>query len=256
MWVFIRNVLQASAGGLLMRGGRLALCVFALTLPAGASLAVEPKAASPVILFIGDSHAVGSFGIQQDALLRGIGKFRVATYAICGSSPQSWFQGDKTQCGYFFRDTQGREQRGWEAKTPLLANLLVTHQPSYTVVELGANMYGYPSEWVEKTSHEMAMAIVNSGSKCIWIGPPRARIQPEPELSRVFEAMRAGVGQYCLFFDSRKFTIYPDTGGDGIHFNTLGEAGQRIAENWALSAFYAFSPVLKPFKPAQQVQAR
>jgi len=255
MWVYIRNVLQESC--LIMRRGmratsfRAVLCVFALALPAGASLAVELKAASPVILFIGDSHAVGSFGIQQDALLRGIGKFRVATYAICGSSPQSWMQGEKTQCGYFFRDADGREQRGWEAETPLIANLLATHQPSYTVVELGANMYGYPSEWVEKTAHEMAMAIVNSGSKCIWIGPPQARIQPEPELSRVFEAMRAGVGQYCLFFDSRKFTIYPDAGGDGIHFNTLGEAGQRIAENWALSAFYAFSPVLKPVRPAK-----
>ncbi len=199
----------------------------------------------PVILFIGDSHSVGSFGIQEDALLRRIAGFSVATYASCGSSPLDWLTDSVTHCGFFFKDTDNKEQRGWDAKTPLLADLLKTHQPRYTVVELGANMYGRPTEWLEKTSRDMAMSIVNSGSKCIWIGPPNARIQPEPELSRVFDALRASVGQYCLLFDSRKHTSYPASGGDGIHFNSLGESGQKIAENWALNAYYAFSPVVK-----------
>ncbi len=205
----------------------------------------EIKTAPPLILFIGDSHSVGSFGIQEDALLRRIKGFQVATYAICGSSPESWFVGAQTSCGYYLNDTEGKEQRGWEKTTPLLANLLAVHQPSFTVVELGANMYGKPLDWVEKTSHEMAMAIVNSGSKCIWIGPPNARIQPEPELGRVFDALRAAVVPYCLLFDSRSYTTYPASGGDGIHFNTLGETGQHMAENWALSAYYAFSPLVK-----------
>lgn len=215
------------------------------------ALADELKAPA-VILFIGDSHSVGSFGIQENSLLRRVKGFRVATYAICGSSPQSWFQGEKTSCGYFFSDINGKEQRGLEQDTPLLVNLLNVHQPSYTVVELGANMYGYPPEWVEKTSHEMAMAIVNSGSKCIWIGPPQARLQPEPELGRVFDALRAAVVPYCMLLDSRNYTNYPATGGDGIHFDSLGEPGQRMAENWALSAYYAFSPLLK--MPVKQVE--
>lgn len=202
----------------------------------------------PVILFIGDSHSVGSFGIQEDALLRRLKGFRVETYAVCGSAPQSWFSGFKTTCGYFFKDAEGREQRGWDVDTPQLARLLEKHQPRYTVVEQGANMYGYPQEWVQKTAHDMAMAIVSSGSKCIWIGPPQARIQPEPELGRVFDSLKSSVGQYCLLFDSRNFTTYPATGGDGIHFNSLGEVGQHMAENWALSAFYAFNPTLKAGK--------
>lgn len=228
------------------------LCAATLVISAGNCLAAD---APPVILFVGDSHATGSFGMQQDNVLRSVKGFRVATYAICGSAPESWFVGAKTDCGYFFRDTDGREQRGWETTTPLIANLLTAHQPRYTVVELGANMYGKPPEWVEKTSHEMAMAIVNSGSKCIWIGPPRARIQSEHELGQVFDALRAGVGQYCLLFDSRNVTSYPASGGDGIHFNTLGESGARIAENWALAAFYAFRPVLKTDKPAKWLEA-
>lgn len=211
---------------------------------------------APVILYIGDSHSVGSFGIQEDALLRRVQGFRVATYAICGSYPQSWFEGENTSCGYFFSDTDGKEQRGWDAPTPLITDLLKAHQPRFTVVELGANMYGYPTEWIEKTSHDMAMAIVNSGSKCIWIGPPHARIQPEPGLGNIFDALRAGVGQYCLLFDSRNFTNYPDTGGDGIHFNTLGVPGQHMAENWALSAYYAFSPLLKIEKPVKTATGR
>ena len=204
-----------------------------------------PQLAPRTILFVGDSHSVGSFGIAEDALLRRMGKFNVATYAVCGSSPDSWLSGFKTNCGYFFRDAQGHEQRGWEAETPRMTELLKTHQPAYTVVELGANMYGHTPEWIGQTSHEMAMAIVNSGSKCIWVGPPQARIQSEEKLGQVFAGLRKSVGQYCLLFDSRKFTRYPDSGGDGIHFDTLGENGQRAAEKWALSAFYAFSPVLK-----------
>jgi len=204
-----------------------------------------PPSASRTILYIGDSHSVGSFGMQEDALLRRLGQFRVATYALCGSSVQTWLWGGMTNCGYFFKDAQGKEQRGWEVEAPRMATLLKVHQPAHTVVQLGANMYGHPPEWIEKTAHEMAMAIVNSGSKCIWIGPPQARIQPEPELEKVFAALQRSVGPYCLLFDSRKFTTYPATGGDGIHFNSLGETGQHMAEQWALSAFYAFSPVLK-----------
>lgn len=203
-----------------------------------------------MILFIGDSHSVGSFGIQEDALLRGVKGFRVATYAICGSSPQSWFTGEKTPCGYFLKDTMGRERRGLETDTPLINTLLKVHQPRYTVIEQGANMFGWPLDWVQKVSNEMAMAVVNSGSKCIWIGPPRARIQPEPELGRLFDTLQKSVVPYCMLFDSRNFTSYPATGGDGIHFNTLGEPGQHMAENWALSAFYAFSPLLTP-EPAK-----
>jgi hypothetical protein len=226
---------------------RAALCVAAVVLSVGDAAGREIKADPllPLILFIGDSHAAGSFGMQEDALLRGMKQFSVATYAICGSSPQSWFQGMTTECGYFFKDTAGRELRGQQGQTPRMADLLNVHQPRYTVIELGANMYGGPVEWVEKTSLEMAMAVVSSGSKCIWIGPPRARVQPEPELGRIFDALQRSVGQYCLLFDSRKFTNYPATGGDGIHFDSLGEPGRHIAQNWALSAFYAFRPVLK-----------
>jgi hypothetical protein len=229
----------------------LAFCFAACWFVVADAASEELGSTTPVILFVGDSHSVGSFGIQQDALLRRVKGFRVATYAICGSSPHNWFEGGRTSCGFYFRDTEGREQRGWEMDVPLFKNLIAVHQPRYTVVELGANMYGRPSEWVEKTANEMAMAIVNSGSKCIWIGPPQARIQPEPDLGRIFNSLRAGVGQYCLLFDSRNATTYPVTGGDGIHFNTLGEAGQHMAENWALSAFYAFSPLLKTEKAAK-----
>lgn len=228
----------------------VALCV--AVLPAADALGVENKGVSPLILFIGDSHAVESFGMQEDTVLRSVRGFRVTTYAVCGSSAMSWLVGGRTSCGYFFRDTDGGEQRGWDADTPLLSNLLLMHRPAYTVVELGANMYGHPADWVEKTSHDMAMKIVSSGSKCIWIGPPQARNQPEPGLGKVYDALRAAVVPYCLLFDSRNHTAYPAVGGDGIHFGSLGETGQQIAGNWALQAFYAFNPLLKAVKPAKQ----
>lgn len=216
-------------------------CVIAVTIFSQPAYADENK---PVILYIGDSHSVGSFGMQENALLRSVKGYRVATYAICGSAPLSWFLGAKTVCGYYISDIAGQEQRGWDANTPLIANLLKKYQPRFTVVQLGANMYGYPLTQVKETSHKMAMAIVNTGSKCIWIGPPQARIQPAQELGLLFDALRAAVVPYCLLFDSRKVTSYPDTGGDGIHFDSLGESGQHMADSWALYAFYAFRPLL------------
>jgi len=221
------------------------LCLNICIISVSFSAIAQGEDSSTAILYIGDSHSVGSFGIQEDALLRNITGARVYTYAICGSSPSSWFDGWKTGCGYYFKAPEGQELRGLEKDTPLLPKLLATHQPRYTIVELGANMYGAPSEWIERTSHNMAMAIVNSGSKCIWIGPPKARIQSEAEARRLFDALSAGVLPYCLLFDSRKVTAYPAQGGDGIHFNTLGDAGARMAGNWALAAFYAFNPLIE-----------
>lgn len=241
--------------GLMMAGYRgfvlAVLGLTALAMPMAELSAGAIKDQPVTVLFIGDSHAVGSFGKREDELLRAIPGFSVATYASCGSSPQSWFTKEKTGCGYFFKDADGRERRGLEAETPLIADLLKAHQPRYTVVALGANLYGGPLEWVRDTSAEMAQAIVRSGSRCVWIGPPQGRNEPEPELGRLFDILRAAVGPYCLLIDSRKYTAYPAVGGDGIHFDSIGESGQRTAEEWALFAFNAFSPVLKSAKPAK-----
>ena len=52
------------------------------------------NASSTRVLMIGDSMTVGTFGeVMQDYLLTRYGKYNVALYASCGSSPQHWRSG-------------------------------------------------------------------------------------------------------------------------------------------------------------------
>ena len=39
----------------------------------------------------------------------------------------------------------------------------------------------------------------------------------------------------CPLIDSRKYTNYPATGGDHIHYDSLGPSGSAIAREWAKS---------------------
>jgi hypothetical protein len=168
----------------------------------------------------------------------------VATYAICGSCPHNFITPSKTNCGYFTKSTNGKELRGTEIDTPSLPQLLSVLAPQFTIVQQGANMYGGPLEWVKQSSTELAQTITRSGGKCIWIGPPQSRKQTEPELGRLFDTIQSAVSPYCLMIDSRKYTIYPAIGGDGIHFNFNGNAGEKIAERWAIDSFKLFSTIL------------
>ena len=53
---------------------------------------------------IGDSLTCGPFGDHVEAwLLQNLGQSRVAVYASCGSSPESWLAAEKdfiSPCGY------------------------------------------------------------------------------------------------------------------------------------------------------------
>lgn len=209
------------------------------------SLSAAWAAESPMILLIGDSHTVGAFGSTQDSLLRPLPGFRVGVYGSCGSSPHSWLEGLQTNCGYWFKDVEGKESRGKNASTPLIDDLLRVNHPRYTIVALGGNMYGAPAEWIERTSRELAQAIRNSGSRCIWISAPHARKKTPEGQEVVFQAIERAVSSECLLIDSRNFTHYPDRGGDGIHYDSLGESGREMARRWALGTYEVYAPELK-----------
>jgi hypothetical protein len=198
------------------------------------------------ILLIGDSHAVGHFGKHFDALLRQFHDTKVATYAICGSSPGDWMSGMTTPCGYAIKGTRGEEVRGLEAVVPNYLDLVTTHAPRVVIVELGANMLGGSREWIETTSKALAQTITRAGSACFWIGPPQDRTHSKVELATLYEQIGTAVSSDCVLIDSRDSTFFPETGGDGVHFDSLGEEGIRIAETWAQSTFSRLSALLDP----------
>ena len=195
------------------------------------------SADQPNILFIGDSHSVGTFGKVEDSLLRGLPGFGVATYASCGSSPDWWTLGRPTTCGYMWKDLSGNVQSGTDATTPLISTLLAQIKPMFTVVEQGTNLYGAPLDYASSTSQALAQAIVNSGSKCIWIGPPTSAQQDGTPEGQMWDAMTAVLSPLCQVIDSRPYTYYPATGGDGTHYDSLGPVGVQIATDWANQVF-------------------
>lgn len=200
---------------------------------------VQPVHAAERILLLGDSHTVQSFGRHLDGLIRT--QFpaakEVTTRGVCGSSPAWWFREQVTTCGYFFRNKNQTIQQGLEIATPLLTTLLEEHNPTLTIVALGANIVRAPDDEILTTSRQMAEQVAASGSRCVWVGPPHGRNKPEPKFSQFYQVLEQAVKPHCELIDSRPFLGYPAEGGDGAHYDSLGEPGRAMARAWAEKIF-------------------
>jgi hypothetical protein len=199
------------------------------------------------ILLIGDSHTYLSFGRKLDSLLRTIRQAQVETIASCGSSPFWWFNAQPTNCGFFEHDADGSSRDSLQAPTPLLQDVLNRFKPTLTLVALGANMMNpdnAPLDFVSQTTRQMAQMIAQAGSQCVWVGPPTSRIHLEPHVSEVDGILRGATTPECHFIDSRPFTHYPDQGGDGLHYDSLGPQGVAMAQDWAQKIFDAFTSLM------------
>jgi hypothetical protein len=200
-------------------------------------IALTTQLQASTVLFIGDSHSVGPFGWAFDQHLRDAGH-TVGTYASCGSIPRWWFNGQKTTCGYFSRNTLGEKTQSKEAQTPLIDQLLKDIKPDVVVMEFGGNYVKTPSdEFVINDIKKIVSVIKTSGTQCFWITNPDTRTF-RAELPRITALIKTAVGEDCPIFESHLVTRYPETGGDGVHYwNTLGTP---IAKSWALKAFESF----------------
>lgn len=197
---------------------------------------IELILASTVML-VGDSHSVGPFGWYLDENLRKEGYY-VATYASCGSIGKWWTTQQKTTCGYYSRDLSGKITQVTTHPTPKLTTLLAEVNPQAVIVELGSNYVKTPSdEFVKNDITTFVKTIKDSGATCFWISAPDMRLYRN-EIARLDRLVNEAVGNDCVMFDSKKFTNYPATGGDGVHY--WFNAGLPIARKWADGAFEAF----------------
>jgi hypothetical protein len=194
------------------------------------------------VLFIGDSHSVGPFGWKMDELIRNEPNIKLGTYASCGSVFNWWETGKPTPCGYFFRDVNGKTEKGAKGPTPIFDTLMEELKPQIVIVELGANYAGWASDNAAvEDMKKLVDKIADSGAKCFWISTPDARKGKE-NIPRVLRLTEEAVLPYCQFFDSTLVTTYPSEGGDGIHY--WNEKGRPIAENWANEAFKKILPII------------
>ncbi len=190
------------------------------------------------LLFIGDSHSVGPFGLALNERLRTMGA-RVNSYAYCGSIANDWYKnGGMTKCGYLEMNSTGQSKSGTTGNVPKFRNLIEQHKPEVVIVELATNYFGYENEsFILSDMKKMAKDIIDSGAQCYWIGMPTSR-KLENHQERISRLTQEAIGDVCTYFNSFPVTKYPATGGDGIHFYFPG--GQKVAADWAEAVFQDF----------------
>lgn len=191
------------------------------------------------VLHIGDSHTCGTYGKSIDALMRQSGA-TVSTVGVSGSSPSWWFNGTVGKSGYFAKDEQGKvdQPADWRTPraTPKLTDLIKQKKPDVLVVSLGANLIGANSTTIQNQVKSICEVAKQNGTQLVWIGPPDGRNKSDSEQAKLYQNLKAAVSQYGgTFVDSRAFTDYPASGGDGVHYG--GTEGTKIAQKWAQSAY-------------------
>ena len=185
------------------------------------------------VLHIGDSHSMGIYGKTIDGLMRETGA-TVRTEAFGGANPQWFMNGQRAVCGSYSKDENGHEVSTGnnQINTPLLSDMLGSYKPSVLVVSLGANMVAFP----EATQRSMVTNLLDqakaAGCQIVWVGPPDSRAQKDSDIARLHSVLESELPKYDgVLVDSRKYTKYPASGGDGIHY--WGDEGVATARKWA-----------------------
>ena len=201
------------------------------------------------LLFIGDSHSVGIFGRSLTELLQtNFPRIAITAVASCGSEPRWWLEGKATSCGLLTHQANGTEEKVLKGNTPKLQELLIAIKPKMTIVALGSNLV-LMSEEDRKIYTEKMMAMVEKkGGQCIWISAPDSRKFKTSDIDDVYMLLKKlSKSHHCKLIDSRKYTKYPSSGGDGLHYG--GQEGALIATQWAEKVFIGIKPAIsKSFK--------
>ncbi|NDG86062.1 MAG: SGNH/GDSL hydrolase family protein [Proteobacteria bacterium] len=200
---------------------------FALLLP----LFILASSSHATTLIIGDSHTAGTFGKELYAALKESTSDSIELRGSCGSIIHWWYTGHETPCGYLEIDAKGTRTAATKAKTPLVETLLDSINPSRVVVALGANyLRGYPDATLTNDVKHLLRSIAETKARCFWIGPPDMR-KFRTDIPAFVPKLEALVKPACTFIDSRALARYPDSGGDGVHFET--PELKPIARSWA-----------------------
>jgi hypothetical protein len=196
------------------------------------------------LLFIGDSHSVGVFGRTLTALLQqDFPVVAITAVASCGSEPRWWLEGKVTNCGLWTHEPNGFENKVLKGNTPKLDGLLNELKPKTTIVALGSNLVLMSKEDRETYTEKIMVMLENKGGQCIWISAPDSRKFKASDIDDVYELLKKlSKLHHCKLIDSRKYTKYPTSGGDGLHYG--GKEGTLIATQWAEKVFKGIKPAL------------
>ncbi len=192
------------------------------------------------VLHIGDSHTCGVYGKAMDSLMRETGA-TVRTYGVSGSSPSWWLNGTTGKSGYYAKDENGNvdQPADWRTprQTPNLNRLINEYKPNVIMFSLGANLVHASPDTIRKQVETVCKIAREAGCQIVWVGPPRGRpgLRDPAARERLYDNLKKMAEQYGTFIDSRNYTRYPETGGDGAHYS--GTEGSKVAREWAGQVF-------------------
>ena len=175
----------------------------------------------------------GAFGKTLDASLRSVSKGGdgVWTHSSCGSSPLTWLEGVRTNCGEWnhFPGLAPYFRPG-DAQTPRFSKLLDKYRPDVTVILLGINFIKF-EERVAQHIRSMLSEMDRVATRCIWIGPPKSGKFSDEAVERANAMLKREAGGRCDIVWSSEFTSYPRGYMDGVHYDPVA------AKKWAERAF-------------------
>lgn len=211
------------------------------------------------ILVIGDSHTARQFGsfLFQNLSER---TSNLKVVGSCGVSPWGYLTGFTTHCGYTSIESSPNgplTQMSNIHATPSLESLLHNFNPNVTVVALGANQVRDlknprdrdARQSIAQQFRRIMQMISTMKSRCLWIAPPSCKAYSTRELKEYYELLEKEnqtLNSPCVIFDSRptvrKYLDYDLVAtqarkqGDGIHYDSLGQAGRAALHSWANDA--------------------
>jgi hypothetical protein len=204
-----------------------------------------------------DSHAaLGMFGITLQGWLHSLKRAEVDTHVFSGATTASFFKSppDDSTCVYEDRTCDNSPPKRHECavgKIPSLPSLLRTNTKyvrQIVIVGLGTNQTQWKETEVLEPTTRLAREILETGSRCIWIGPPNMPVCSKEVIDRTYSfidrSLKAAAEQVpgarpCELIDSRPISKYPNGIGDGIHYvfenypQADKERGNLAAVSWA-----------------------
>ncbi len=192
-------------------------------------------------LVISDSHGTGAFGSKLTNLFESQ-KEEVSFFAYGGTTAIDWIEGNNLTWGFWEHQPGLQDVRSTNQAAPIFEKLLKKITPTQVIIVLGTNLL-----WREGLSKDAAsiQTLINlsreMGAKCFWVGPPDLKPKYQNQQRRVLEIHQQLEqeipGTHCALIKSWNFTTYPQSLGDGIHYDQIQGNGQELAEAWAAKVF-------------------
>lgn len=197
---------------------------------------VVTQSSSARTLIIADSHGEGAFGTELVRLIE-LQKKHVSAFAVGGSSPVDWTNGNKQIWGYWEHHTGTEPIRLNHPVTPKFANLIDKEKPNTVLIVQGTNLIWRDLKQEDLIALRELISLVSaSGAKCYWIGPPDLRlvkIEQQKRILQIQEMLQVETQYRCELIKSWELISYPIKGGDGIHYDQIPFKGPELARTWA-----------------------